>query len=77
MTKTRCLAELCSQVESSLAKSSLERSFPSTHMATTLALGGSLARMAWASLKRAWSICPWVGFWGSFSSGSSTRVSLQ
>ena len=52
MRKTRCLAELCSQVPTSWASSSLERIRPSTHRGGQHGAGGSLARMAAASRAR-------------------------
>ena len=59
------------------ASCSLDSSFPSMHRATRVARLGSLAKMACASFSSAALICAWEGALGSFSSGSSSRVSLQ
>ena len=56
MRNTRCFWGPWAQSARRRAKSSLDRSLPSTHRAARLAPEGSLARMARASRARAWVI---------------------
>ena len=77
MRKDRLLPPRLLQSDRRPESSSLERMRPSTHRATRLAPGASLARMAAASFSRAASIWAWEGLDGSRSSGSSTTWSLQ
>ena len=77
MTNTTWLAPCAARRARKSESSSLERSFPSTHMATTRAEAGSFPRMVSASRARAASTWAGEGDSGSRSSGSSMISILQ